>query len=167
MDVRNCPMNQAMQLPDCCFGRREVVQLAHDLSDANAVYVISPAGLSERSVIWEVTGAARGAVGVTVHVGLVLGDQLPASDAAYDALELVFPNVIDSTGVRSSFEVARGSGLHLNRLRLPLYTAGRRFVARLVRHQGNATEGIITVTYSSMPTEVPYWLNLAKASYPW
>lgn len=155
MDISSWPMNKKMVLPDHFFGRREVLQLAADLSDANAVYAISPAGLPEKTAIWEVLAAARSTATATIHVGLALGDQLPASDAEYNALAPVFPNVISSDGVRGQFEVGSFGFMNIVRVRMPVAVAGRRFVAKFIRHQGNASEGTIAITYSSMPCEVP------------
>ncbi len=162
MDIRNWPIDQIMQLPDSCFGRREMLQLAVDLSGAGSVYAINPAGLPDKMVIWEVVVAARAAVVVTIHVGLALGEQLPASDAEYNALELVFPNVISSDGDRGEFEVSSDSGFSVTNVRFPIVASGRRLIGKFTRHQGNATEGVITVVYSSIPNEVPeclFWVN--------
>lgn len=155
MNISDWSLSKKMMLPDHCFGRREVIQMAADLDDANAVYVISPAGLPETTVIWEIIGLARSANFVTAHVGLALGDQLPASDAEYNALELVFPNAITSDGVRGQFEVQAWGETHLVMLRFPVAVSGRRFVAKFIRHQGNATEAGIIIVHSSLPYEIP------------
>ena len=155
MEIRNWPMDKIMQLPDCCFGRREMLQLAVDLASTASVYAINPAGLPDTMVIWEVIAAAWANVVVTIHAGLALGDLLPTSDAEYNALELVFPNVISSDGDRGEFEVSSDSGFDVANVRFPVVVSGRRLIAKFTRHQGNATEGVITVVYSSLPNEVP------------
>lgn len=159
MNIANWPVNKIMELPDHCFGRREVLQLAVDLAGAGAVYAINPAGLPDKMVIWEVIAAARAATTVTIHAGLALGDQLPASDAEYNLLELVFPNVISSDADRGEFEVSSDNSFNLMMVRFPVVVSGRRLIAKFVRHQGIATEGVITVVYSSFPSEVPEWLS--------
>ncbi len=158
MDIRSWSPACIMQLPDECFGRREVLQLAVDLTGAGAVYQINPAGLPDRMVIWEVHAAARANVVVTIHAGLALGDRLPTTDAEYNLLELVFPNVISSDGDRGEFEVSSDSSFSLSMIRFPVVVSGRRLVGKFTRHQGNASEGVIAVVYSSLPTEVPEWL---------
>lgn len=155
MNISEWSLSKKMMLPDHCFGRREVLQLAADLSDANAVYVISPAGLPETTVIWEVLAAGRGTGFMTVHIGLALGDQLPASDAEYNALDPIFPNAIASDGERGEFEVQTFGDTHIAMARFPVAVSGRRIVAKFIRHQGNATEAVVVVTYSSLPYEVP------------
>ena len=155
MDIRNWPIDRVMQLPDHCFGRREVLQLSTDLTGAGSVYVINPAGLPDKMVIWEVNVAARAVVASTIHVGLALGEQLPASDAEYNALELVFPNVISSDGDRGEFEVCVNSAFSITMVRFPVVVSGRRLIGKFTRHQGNSTEGVIDVIYSSVPNEVP------------
>ncbi len=155
MDLRNWPFESIMQLPDHCFGRREMLQLAVDLSGAGSVYAINLAGLPDKMVIWEVNVAARAVVASTIHVGLALGEQLPVSDAEYNALELVFPNVISSDDDRGEFEVCVNSAFSITKVRFPVLAQGRRLIAKFTRHQGNATEGVITVVYSSIPNEVP------------
>ncbi len=159
MNFSNWPINKIMELPDHCFGRREVLQLAVDLAGAGAVYSFNPACLPDKMVIWEVHAAARAAVVVTIHAGLALGDQKPASDAEYNALELVFPNVISSDGDRGEFEVSSDSGFSLTKVRFPVVVSGRRLIGKFTRHQGNATEGVISVVYSALPSEVPDWLR--------
>ena len=158
MDIRNWPLDNIMCLPDECFGRREILQLAVDLSAADPVYSINPAGLPDRMVIWEVNVAARAVVASTIHAGLALGEQLPASDAEFNALELVFPNVIASDGDRGEFEVCVNSAFSLTKVRFPVVVSGRRLIGKFTRHQGNATEGVIAVIYSALPNEVPDWL---------
>ncbi len=158
MNISNWPIDKIMGLPDHCFGRREILQLAVDLADANPVYSISPAGLPDRMVIWEVNAAARAVVASTIHAGLALGDVLPASDAEYDALELVFPNVISSDGDRGEFEVCVNSAFIITMVRFPVVVSGRRLIGKFTRHQGNSTEGVIDVVYSALPSEVPGWL---------
>ena len=155
MHINNWPMDKIMQLPDCCFGRREMLQLAVDLAGADPVYAINPAGLPDRMVIWEVNAAARAVVASTIHAGLALGEQLPASDAEYNALELVFPNVISSDGDRGEFEVCVNSAFSITMIRFPVLAQGRRLIAKFTRHQGNATEGVIDIIYSAIPNEVP------------
>ncbi len=155
MDIRNWPIEKIMQLPNEAFGTREVLQLAVDLTSADPVYVISPAGLPDKMVIWEINVAARAAVIVTIHAGLAFGEQLPASDVEFDNLETVFPNVISSDGDRGEFEVSSSAGFDVTQGRFPVVVSGRRLIGKLTRHQGNATEGVIVVVYSSIPTEIP------------
>ena len=158
MDIRNWPMDKIMQLPDHCFGRREMLQLAVDLTGAGSVYSLNPAGLPDKMVIWEVNAAVRAVLASTIHIGLALGEQLPASDAEYNALELVFPNVISSDEDRGEFELCVNSAFSITRIRFPVIAQGRRLIAKFTRHQGNATEGVIAVVFSSIPNEVPSWL---------
>ena len=158
MHINDWSMDRIMQLPDSAFGRCEILQLAVDLPSAASVYSINPAGLPDKMVIWEVVVGARAAIVVTIHAGLALGDLLPTGDAEYNALELVFPNVISSDGDRGEFEVSSDSGFSITNVRFPVVVSGRRLIAKFTRHQGNATEGVITVVYSSMPNEVPSWL---------
>lgn len=155
MNVRDWPMNQIMQLPDCCFGRREIAQLSTELADADPVFVINPGGLAERTVIWEIGVTNRGTIATTTHVTLALGDQLPATQAEFAALEVMFPNVIASDGGRGEFETQGGSYQSIFKVRQIFATAGRRIVARIIRHIGVATEAAVVITYSSIPTEVP------------
>lgn len=158
MNISDWPISKIMQLPDYAFGRREIVQLAMDLTDANAVYAISPAGLAERTVIWDIGTSNRGASNTTTHAALSLGDFLPTTDAQFNAMEVMFPGVIASDGGVGEFEAAAGSYMNTSKVRQVFQTSGRRFVARFIRHQQNATESVIVVAYSSIPTELPEWL---------
>ncbi len=158
MDIRDWPIDRIMQLPDCAFGRRWPIRLAKILEDGNAVFDLAEAALPERCVIWEVGFLTVGAFGVSAETGLSLGELLPTSEAQFRALELVFSGVDSPISGRGHFEVAADGWAGVMTLRQPMQPAGRRLVARFIRHRGSALSAGIIVVVSSIPTEVPDWL---------
>lgn len=155
MDVRNWPLDRIMQLPDCAFGRRWPIGLQAVLSDAAAVFDIAEAALPERCVIWQLYMSCSGLLGTTsADFTLALGDVLPATVAEFNALELVFSGV-ESVTSRGGTEAVSGAPINLPTIRMPLVTAGCRFVGRFIRVIGSATAAHVIIIVSSIPREVP------------
>lgn len=155
MNIRDWPMGAIMQLPDCCFGRRFLVTCSIHTALPVAAYDISELALPEKAVVWEFFLRGVGVAEAFAAVRLALGDQLPPSVAAMDALEPLFrgwglqgpdPRIIN---------IDARDQIDLRRLRMPLSTAGRRLILELVpgiTGIKNAETGIVV---SSIPTEVP------------
>lgn len=162
MNIRNWPFDRIMQLPDWCFGRRWPIGLQAVLTDDAPVFDISEAALPETTVIWELAIQNLSILASALIVTLSIGDQLPASDAAFNVCELVFPGIESTTGVRGAVDVMDRGALCSRRLRIPVATAGRRLVGRFLRDTGSAVGGQAIIVVSSIPTEVPDWLCSQK-----
>lgn len=155
MDVRNWAMDQIMQLPDNCFGQRWVIGLTSNVPNANAIFDICEAGLPEVCVIWEVCYTCFGSIGMTLDIGLALGDQPPATEAAYALLPSLMPEVVSRTSGRGHQEILTNVEISIRRPRLVVASGGRRIVGRFIRVLGNAVGGQVALVVSSIPTEVP------------
>jgi len=155
MDIRDWPLDKIMQLPDHYFGRRWPVGLQAELGDADPVFDICEASLSEVCVIWDLRFSVYGSLAASVEYSLAIGDQLPANDAQFNALEQVFPCVESRSGRRSSYEQHRYETFVFCSLRFPLRVSGRRFVGRFIRIIGGALGAQAIITVSSIPKEIP------------
>lgn len=158
MDIRNWPMDQIMQLPDCCFGRRFVISCTGLASSGGVTWDMSEVAFPERSVIWEVAVWGNARFPDIHSIRLAIGDQLPTTRTMMSDLESLFfglgeqgpdPRVIIGTF---------GGFLILRRLRMPLKPSGRRLVLEVSAVEAKDSECTVCVVVSSMPKEVPDWL---------
>lgn len=155
MDIRNWPIDQIMQLPDFCFGRRWAVGLGFTLAGAGAVYDISKLDLPDRIVIWGVAVVSEGSPTATNHLGLALGDIVSTSDAEFNALEQLFRGIQAADNETGQFESVTVNADALPRIREPVITNGRKLIGRVIRHTGASVGCTVNLIISSIPTEVP------------
>jgi len=87
MDIRKWPLDQILQLPDHCFGRRFPVGVAGNPFAQTISYEISDIALPEVCVLWELAFWSWSTDAQLISVVLKLGDQIPANAAQFDALE--------------------------------------------------------------------------------
>ncbi len=164
MDIRNWPLDKIMQLPDCCFGRRYPIVFSLLTAAIARVFRISEIGLPERCVLWEIWaynwGGPIDGLHINTRVSFALGDQLPANAGEFDALETMFPEFDEISGDARITRVP----LHLVNLRKPYFTSGRRIVVSFEPGSIDALTNTVGLIVSSIPTEVPDWLVLGKAS---
>lgn len=155
MDVRNWALNQIMELPDECFGRRFPIILGDEnQSDEGTWYHISEIGLPDICVLWHIHVAvdfmALSGVHPYLSFSLALGDQLPTTAAQFLAMESMFPE---------SDEIVGGARVVHPPLNLPLrkpYAAqGRRVVVRETAVSASPYQFTLALVFSSIPREVP------------
>ena len=155
MDVSKWPLGKIMQLPDHFFGRRYVVGLFVPVVAMGTKYDISEMALPEYCVIWELVFFSYGTAGDLLYGwSFVLGDQLPTTDAEFDANELLFKDLGGYLAGRKSILCNSNRGLALRNLRILIHSAGRRIIGRYA----GAEEGgdfQVAFTISSIPKEVP------------
>lgn len=158
MDVRRWGLNQIMQLPDCCFGRRYLVSCSLNVLSAQRVWDISEVALPDRCVIWELMIRGTTSPENIVDLRIALGDQLPTAVAMFNRLEPMFMGLGRQAAEPRPMVVAGGDLMHWDRLRLPVAAQGRRLVIEALTGElvvGNVLVGIVV---SGLPTEVPDWL---------
>lgn len=155
MDIRDWPMDQVMQLPDCCFGRRFVVSVSVRVVHPFVGWDISELALPERCVIWELVGVV-GRVNFDVdYIRLALGDQLPTGTVMVDALDPLIPG-LGLTGAEPRRIINWYLGyISLVNLRMPIATAGRRLVMEVVAVAEKKANIMVVIAVSSIPREVP------------
>lgn len=155
MDIRNWSMDQVMQLPDHCFGTKRLVAMCGEGMLTDPAFDICETGLGERTVVW---GTSIWHLESAVAVGSVrfkLGDQLPATLAAFDALEDMFPEMVCVAGYRSVLTCTGYTGGTWLPMRRMFQTSGRRIVMAL--GMVGLSAGIVNaaILISSVPREVP------------
>jgi hypothetical protein len=147
-----------MQLPDWCFGRRYLVSLFLQSTGGNITFDISEIALSDITVLWNVAYQWYGEALEITWFKLVLGDQIPANVAEFDALEPLIPGFGAQGAEPRTIHCVGLDGQVSIPLRMPIFAQGRRPVLSLV-HSGMALRPFqVQLTFSSIPTEVPDWL---------
>ncbi|MBA7549725.1 hypothetical protein ES705_42220 [subsurface metagenome] len=158
MDIRSWPMNQIMQLPDECFGRRFNVCVAVESDEPTGKGDISEIAFPDVCVIWNVTMWVHNADTTNREMRIGLGDQLPGVMADMDCYEPLIPGFgLQGIEPRYIFTVPGYSLVSLP-MRNPLNVQGRRLVIVASGAVENPTLVQIVVEVSSIPTEVPDWL---------
>lgn len=161
MDISNWGIGQIMMLPDHLFGRRWLLGCSAAADLALWVYDISEMALPEWCVIWEMVFTGCNTVGVSINFSLRLGDQLPASDAEFLAMEMIFPGIDHFVDGRNVFELGAMSNQQFRRIRQPVHSMGRRLVMGARAAVGSPEGGSVQVLISSVPKEIPEWFRLA------
>ncbi|GAH71756.1 unnamed protein product [marine sediment metagenome] len=155
MDVRNWSMDQILMLPDHCFGRRWPVGVYADGVVANKYYDISEAGLGDRCVVWQAIFYTTGADTTGLRISLSLGDQMPADDAEFDALEPLFSDLGRLFEGRRFIDQGGGGQVISIPMRVPIQAQGRRLVGRFQIVWGSVMPPSAVIVVSSIPREVP------------
>lgn len=158
MDIRQWGLDQIMQLPDECFGRRFMVSCNLDVGAAMRKWDISEVAFPNMCVIWELYIAAMDGVTLGGTLRIALGDQLPVAVAMFDALDPLFMGLgMQGPEPRGLFLPPRAL-LHLDKLRMPVAAQGRRMVVEGLTADSMIIKLLVAVVVSSVPTEVPDWL---------
>ena len=151
-------MDRIMQLPDCCFGRRFPVFVELGVVGAGPAWDISEIGLPEACVFWNLTVQSITSSSVAGFWRLALGDQLPVNVAMMDGFEPAF-NGMGLQGREPRFNRVLVDAMYLAiPMRKIVAASGRRLVLEVTGEILKSTIVRVSVTVSSMPTEVPDWL---------
>lgn len=155
MDVSQWGLGDIMQLPDCCFGRRWPIAVTLNLDTGARDYVISDTGLPEVGVIWAAWLTGGGLTFGTQSAVLRLGDELPATAAAFGLLEPLFRGIEGLAEVRSEiWGSAMGVGVVIP-MRLPVASGGRRLVCELFNPGTQYSRVQAGIVVSGVPRGVP------------
>lgn len=163
MDIRDWPLDKIMQLPDWCFGSRNIRCLGDEIPAAGARFVLDTFALPDECVIWEIRPFNRFSIHSTGNVGFhwyaVLADKLPVTFAEFTNNEWLF----GSTGVWVGNTWAFTDQFGSVNMRQPIRAMGRRLCIYLV-NSGTIYDrmGVLFVV-SSVPKEVPDWLFSGQA----
>lgn len=155
MDVSRWGLDQLMMLPDHCFGRRWPVGVYSENTAADVYYDISEAGLGDRCVIWQAIVYHSGPDTTALNISLALGDQMPADDAEFDALEPLFSDLGRRFEGRRVIDQGSFMSLLSIPMRMPIQAQGRRLVGRFAIAWAPAIPPAVILVVSSVPREVP------------
>ncbi|MBA7532758.1 hypothetical protein ES705_24988 [subsurface metagenome] len=158
MNIRNWPMDQIMQLPDCCFGTRWPVSCGVTSSAVIDQFTIVKTGLPDRCVLWELLVLVKSEMAQLFQVEFAWGDQLPPDLSAWNQLQKMFPCQGVQDASNYYWEGGGHGDLALRRLRMPSPASGQRPCMRV--DKTSTAEYMVTAIFvvSSFPTEVPDWL---------
>lgn len=157
IDISNWPIQDVMMLPDYCFGRRWLVGLTFTLTGPGAVYVLSPAKMPDKFVIWNMTINLRWATSSSILATFGMGEQSPGSALEFDNLPKIFPECETQAGLKGGFEINYLVQTDFPRLKMPVIGSGRYIIGKFVRSVGSSQGGQVCFTVSMLPKAVPEW----------
>lgn len=160
MDIKNLSNWEIMQLPRSCFGYHWLITVGATMAAAGTDYDISESALPERCVIWGMSFWGTGAGYQDIRISLALGDQLPANDAQFDALDVLSNDLGFRVAGRRVVTInAPGQDVSLT-LFQPIVAMGRRIVGRFEWMGAGLCIANAVLEISAYPTEIPKWANL-------
>jgi len=159
MAKRVLSVEEAMLLPDNCFGRIWPIGVCLDPGSGVTQYAIADLAFPERMVVWEWLVNWRHATTGVVAIRMALGDQLPATAAEFNALQVFMPGVGRSVAGSYYHYTQDVGAFALRRLRIPIMTSGQRLVCEATNVGAGVGDTTVTLVVSSIPTEVPDWLH--------
>lgn len=155
MNIRDWPLGQIMQLPDCCFGRRFVVSVSSFLTGPGTAWDISELAIPELSVLWELMVSGGDVTLVDCGIRLALGDQLPTTAAMMAAYSPLIPGLGVQGPEPRLIQCSPRLCIHLVNVRQPIEAMGRRLVLEHLSGPGEVLHVQVSMVVSSIPTEVP------------
>lgn len=158
---------QAMLLPDCCFGRRWPIYVTATGQNGNFAADISELAFPEVFVIWEVGFWPKLTYTQLLWFKLVMGDQLPTSSMQMWDLESLLPGVGEQGRSPREIKVGGQVPYFLRRLRILKTAVGKRLILGVMPNVAVAAGAAAVVVVSSVPKEVPDWLNSGPGKSQW
>ena len=158
MDIRRWGLDQIMELPDHCFGRRFLVSCTLRLAAAKQEWDISEVALPDMCVIWELYIESIGIYSEVMTLRIALGDQLPLNVAMFNALDPLIMGFGAQGPEPRSLYFPVHDRMHINRLRVPVAAQGRRLVIECLTPEAIAGSVFVGIVVSGVPKEVPDWL---------
>ncbi len=166
MDIRNWPLDEIMQLPIYCFGRRFPVFLNASSINDTPGWDISEVALPEKCVIWEFVSWVESPIITPTSFRLALGDQLPTTVVMMDALEPLFFGFGHQGAEPRNILYGVNIKPHFLRLRLPVMAGGRRPILEVIVPGSSMGYLNVVLVVSSIPTKVPDCLIPGRGRRP-
>lgn len=159
MDISRWSEGEIIQLPDHLFGQRWMIGLAEIVNDGLVHYRICRAPLPEWTIFWRYRLLFATGEDSLMHTSLRLADHVPATDAEFYQMQLLFPHANRLAQSDFVHYATRQSPFDMT-MRNMVKTAGRRIVMRNLRVGGEAL-GIIMANFeiSSVPRSIPEWFH--------
>ena len=158
MRIDHWGLDQVMQLPDHCFGRRWVVSCEIHGASGTTAWDMSEVGFPDVGVIWELVVEPFYCTFAGDYIRLALGDQLPAAAAMMDGLEPLIAGLGETGAEPRHMYVFYNLGSSLIQMREPKRFQGRRLVMEVAPSVEKFMWVRVMVVVSSIPKEVPDWL---------
>jgi len=164
MDISHWNMNQVMQLPDCCFGRRYPACCTCRSADATTKWDISEATLPEAFVLWNLIIVPIYSTQGTNWIRLAYGDQQPTTTAEMDILEPVMQGLgVQGAEPRKIYMYTYSGPVDVP-MRMPVAAAGRRLILEVGPIDSAEISCHVMIVVSSIPKEAPDWLIRPKVT---
>lgn len=158
VNIQRWPVEKKLQLPDWCFGRRYLVTCTVKAKQGAHGWDISEVAMPEACVVWEYCARYDGDPDTTGYFWLALGDQLPVTQAIFRALDPMFMGLGVQGPDPRMIRMSGTSGVHYDRLRIPVATMGRRLVLMVEGQETGFGTVEVGLVVSGMPKEVPEWV---------
>lgn len=158
MHIEHWPINRKMRLPDWCFGRRFVVGLSFIVGAEQVYYDICEIPLPDLAVMWELSIWVPDGISPDSYLRLALGDQLPLTQVAFEAMEPLFQTIGSPTVGPRRIWMSGADTYSLRGLRTVIEPQGRRFVGEVENNGSGTGYVMVNVVVSGVPREIPDWM---------
>ena len=162
MNIQNWGIGQILQLPDHAFGRQYPIWVARISASGGAGRDISEIGFPNVAVVWGfgwwVWTPYTEANKAEARIKLGLANDLPATAAAMDRLQPLFPGLGDhGAALRDIYIGDAGSSMWIP-MRTVLNAQGQKLVIEVDAASNTDVRVMVCVVVSSVPREVPDWM---------
>lgn len=155
MDISKWPVDHILQLPDNLLSRRYLVSCSLWVPADTTAWDISELALPDRCVVHEVVIVGFGVINKITTLGLALGDELPITDAQFDALEPFFMGLGLQGPEPRSLTIGALNTVHFDRLKMYVPAQGRRLVLEQTCESGQEMGVSVGIVVSGLPREIP------------
>lgn len=163
MDISKWPLDDIMQLPNWCFGRRELYYSYVKTPELAYRWDIIDKELPDIMVIWYVRINSWQCNDTGSELRLVLSSKLPESHEEVMASEPLIRG-FGSEGVEPKvIKFAENRMLPVHNLKLPIITAGRYIAVEASPNGMGQFRADVIIVASGVPKEIPDWLTSEQA----
>lgn len=158
IDIRSWGASRIMQLPDEAFGEHRLIFHVQVVGIGVDEYHLVDDALPERFVLWSILIGGNQPGGSSNGVKIALGDQQPADEAAFNAMERLFPGKFDEASVEGLIGIPWIT-TRLLPMRKFVFGGGRKFVV-LGRNAAGSGQLRYELQFeiSSVPGSIEEWL---------
>lgn len=162
MNIQRWTVDQLMQLPACCFGRRWWVGCYCTEAGGDIAYFTAEEKMPEQFVIWgSMISVSSPAPVNPVQLTFRLGDRVPVTAAEALAMDRLYKG-ISSPAQLYEFYHSQWDMTWMACERIFVQSVARRLIVVTIGDGVNAYHLTAAVLISSVPKEVPDWLISAQ-----
>ena len=150
-----------MQLPDWCFGKRWPIMVSGSVGSGVTQFSLSGQTLPDKWVLWEldltIWPSADVYTGRLFHTSIAMGEHIATTEVEFNAFESIVPG---ASYISAGRKTLLGPFCARN-IKQNFIGNGRKICTRVRNVAGITTIYSVNLTISSIPKEVPDWLNWA------
>lgn len=158
MNIEKWDVEDIMQLPDHCFGRRWVVSVTTKGVQSETDWDISEIAFPNIGVIWNFLLYPAYISSSSSHVRIAIGEQKPTSTAMMDKLEPLIVGLGRQGPEPRDIRMSQNAGSIMIPMRTVKRFQGKKLIMEAVPVADGYQHCICIVTVSSIPKEVPDWV---------